>query len=219
MNPLGMWGAMRILDISLPLSESIVTWEGQPRVRLTHVRHLASGDHATVGHVSMTLHTGTHVDAPSHHILGGASAADLALSTMVGPAIVVDLQEAASISAAELDRLDIPVGAERILFRTRNSKLWDDPAHTFRRDYVGITEQGARWLVERDVRLVGTDYLSVVAWDDLVPAHRVFLAAGVVLLEGLDLRAVAPRSYTLVCLPLRLVDGDGAPARALLIDE
>jgi arylformamidase len=82
---------------------------------------------------------------------------------------------------------------------------------------VGLTVDGAKWLVERGIQLVGTDYLSVVAWTDLVAAHRILLGSGMVLLEGLDLSAVAPGDYHLVCLPLRVVGGDGAPARAVLI--
>ena len=210
---------MRIHDISLPVSESMTVWEGQPQVALTHVRHLARRDNATVGHISMTVHTGTHVDAPSHHFIDAPGADQLELATLIGPAVVVHALDAQSISANVLARLDIPPRSRRVLIRTRNSDMWRRPRAGFTRDYVGITQDGAHWLVDSGVGLVGTDYLSVVSWRDLVPAHRVLLGAGVVLLEGLDLGMVAPGAYQLVCLPLRIVDGDGSPARAVLIDE
>jgi arylformamidase len=210
---------MIIHDISLPISETLATWEGQPPIALSYLRHRGRGDHATVGAVSMTLHSGTHVDAPSHHFVAGAGADGLQLETLIGPAFVACALEADCLSAEVLSRLPIPPGSKRVLVRTRNSGLWQHPESCFTRRYVGLTEDGARWIVDQGIGLIGTDYLSVVAWDHLVPGHRVLLSAGVILLEGLDLNRIEPGEYRLVCLPLRVVGGDGAPARAVLIEE
>jgi arylformamidase len=186
---------------------------------MAHVRHLRRGDHATVGAISLSVHAGTHVDAPSHHFVNGYGVDELPLEILVGPAVVVDASGACQLSATVLSRLGIPAGTERVLVRTRNSDLWRKQPAEFTRDYVGLTEDGAHWVVEQGIRLFGTDYLSVVAWDHLLVGHRILLGATTVLLEGVDLGSVAPGEYRLVCLPLRIAGGDGAPARAVLIEE
>jgi arylformamidase len=208
---------MKIHDVSLPLSESLVVWPGDPSVRITQPSHLDRGDMYTVSRLEIGAHFGTHVDAPAHFVRGGAGVDRLALELLVGPAQVVHVPDAAVLTAEVLDGLSIPPGTERLLFRTRNSERWAGGMEEFHEDYVGFTDAGARWLVARGVRLVGIDYLSISSYDDLMPPHLTLLGAGVIVVEGLDLRGIAPGAYQLVCLPLKLVDGDGAPARAILI--
>jgi arylformamidase len=209
---------VRIYDISLPISESLVVWPGDPPIHITQPYHLDRGDEATVTRLDMGAHTGTHVDAPAHFVPGGSGVDDLDLNVLVGPALVVDAREADALSAAVLETLPIPRGTERVLFRTRNSDLWARGEHEFHEDFCAITEDGARWLIERDVRLVGVDYLSVAPFDAVIPTHRALLHAGVVAIEGLDLSGIGPGAYQLVCLPLKIAGGDGAPARAILIE-
>lgn len=208
---------MPIYDISLPISESLVVWSDDQPVRMTQPYRLEEGHTATVTHLDMGAHTGTHVDAPAHFIEGGAGVETLPLDVLVGPAVVVGAPDADVLSAELLERLPIPPGAARLLFRTRNSELWARGERAFTEDFVAVSEDGARWLVERGVRLVGVDYLSVSPFDDPTPVHRILLEAGVVVVEGLDLHAVDPGVYRLVCLPLKLVGCDGAPARAILM--
>jgi arylformamidase len=209
---------MPIHDISLPISESLVVWPGDPAIHITQPSHLDRGDEATVSRLDMGAHTGTHVDAPAHFVPGGAGIDGLDLDLLVGQALVVHALEFEALSAGVLEGLSIPAGTERVLFRTRNSERWARGETEFWTDYVGITDDGARWLVERGVRLVGLDHLSVAPFDELVPPHLTLLGAGLVVVEGLDLSNVAPGTYQLVCLPLRIVGGDGAPARAILIE-
>jgi arylformamidase len=159
------------------------------------------------------------VDAPVHFVQGGAGVDSFNLDLLVGPARVVHALEADALSASVLQALDIPPGTERVLFRTRNSERWARGEEEFWTDYVGITDDGARWLIEQGVQLVGIDYLSVAPFDELVAPHRTLLGAGLIVVEGLDLSGVAAGVYQLVCLPLKVVGGDGAPARAILIDE
>jgi arylformamidase len=208
----------KIHDISLPVSESMVVWPGDPAVHITQPSHLDRGDLYTVSRLDMGAHTGTHVDAPAHFVRGGAGVESLSLDLLVGPARVVHVPEAATLTDKVLESLPIPTGTERLLFRTRNSEHWAS-GEGFWEEYVGVTESGARWLVARGVRLVGIDYLSISSYDDLMPPHRTLLGAGVIVVEGLDLRGVAPGEYQLVCLPLKLAGGDGAPARVILIEE
>jgi arylformamidase len=115
--------------------------------------------------------------------------------------------------------LSIPPGTDRVLFRTRNSDLWVRGEQAFDEDYVGVTRDGAQWLVEHGVKLVGVDYFAVAPFDDLIVPHQILLGAGMIVVEGLDLGQVTPGIYQLVCLPLKIKDGDGAPARAILIGE
>ena len=210
---------MTIYDVSLPISESLVIWPGDPSIRITQPSHLDRGDEATVSRLEMGAHTGTHVDAPIHFIQGGSGVDRLDLNLLVGPALVVHAPEADALTAEVLEGLAIPPGTERLLFRTRNSQHWAFGEREFWTDYVGITDEGARWLIARGVRLVGVDFLSVAPYDELVPPHRTLLGAGMVVVEGLDLSDVGPGVYQLVCLPLKVVGGDGAPARAILIRE
>jgi arylformamidase len=210
---------MQIHDISLPISESLVVWPGDPPVRITQPLHLDRGDEATVSHLDIGAHTGTHVDAPAHFVRGGSGVDALDLNVLVGPALVVHALEVDALSADVLATLPIPPGTERVLFRTRNSELWARGEHKFQEDFVAITGDGARWLIERGVRLVGVDYLSVAPFDDVTPTHRALLRAGIVPLEGLNLSGIDPGTYQLVCLPLKITGADGAPARAILIEQ
>ena len=165
--------------------------------------------------MALGVHTGTHVDAPIHFVEGGATAEAIALDALIGPAWVVDATAATgSITAGDLDRFDIPADEVRLLFRTRTAHLWDAPG--FEPGFVALDATAATALVRRGVRSVGIDYLSIAPFGDPVPTHRILFEAGVVVLEGLDLRNVAPGAYDLLCLPLRIVGSDGAPARALL---
>jgi len=209
----------KIYDISLPISESLVVWRDDPPVRITYLSRMADGDHSTVSHLSLGAHTGTHVDAPVHFILDGQGVDSLDLDSLIGTALVVDTGTAVTLSEDVLSSLSIPTGTERILFHTRNSGIWVRGDRNFTADYTGLTADGARWLVSRGVRLVGIDYLSVASFTETSATHRVLLRSGVILLEGLNLSAVEPGSYMLLCLPLRIVGGDGAPARAVLIRD
>jgi arylformamidase len=209
---------MSIYDISLSVSESLVVWPGDPPISVTQVSHLDRGDHATISCLEMGVHTGTHVDAPAHFVRGGAGVDTLDLGALVGLALVAEVRDADMITADVLAELAIPLGAERVLFRTRNSNLWAQGQPEFDENFVAISEDGARWLVGRGIRLVGVDYLSVAPFGASVPTHTMLLQAGVVVVEGLNLRGIRPGMYQLVCLPLKIEGADGAPARAILMD-
>jgi arylformamidase len=199
-------GAMGIIDISVLIRTGMVTYPGDPEVRLERVKAIADGEPANISKLDFGVHTGTHVDAPSHFIDGAAGAEQLPLDALNGPCEVV-----AADSLDESAVAAVPTGAERVLFKTPNSELWAQDS--FADEFERLNGAAAKALVQRGVRLVGVDYLSV--GDEV--AHHELLGAGVVPIEGLDLRGVEPGSYELHCLPLRLVDSDGAPARAILV--
>jgi arylformamidase len=209
----------RIIDVSLPIGKDLLTWPGDPGVEVEPKKRIAGGDPSNVSLLSMGTHTGTHVDPPVHFIEGTEGIDRVALDVLVGKAIVADLRAADSIGPAELDALRLPEGTERLLCRTRNSDLWSRLPVEFPERYVAVTPEGARWLVDRGIRLVGVDFLSVEsAGAEEHPVHTTLLGNGSIILEGLDLSNAEPGSYTLACLPLRVTGGDGGPARAALIE-
>lgn len=208
--------AMELIDVTVPIRSEMFVFEGDPPVQLCQHATIAAGDLCNISRLDFSVHTGTHVDAPVHFIEGAAGVETLPLDALFGPAWVVDATgRRADLDEAALDELDIPADAQRLLFKTDNSRLWD--LETFSTDYIGLTAEAAARLVRQGVRLVGADYLSIAPNADPAPTHLVLLQAGVVILEGLDLRAVEPGPYELRCLPLRIDGADGAPARALLI--
>lgn len=203
------------IDVSVPIREGMPTYPGDPPVHIELASSIADGANANVSRLEMSSHTGTHVDAPAHFIPGGPGVDALPLDALIGPAYVVDARSLRGpIDAAALHRLGIPDGETRLIFRTRNSDLWERSA--FSADFIGLDAAAAATLVGRGVRLVGIDYLSIAPEGAPEPTHVELLAAGIVILEGLDLRSVPPGPYELVCLPLRVVGADGAPARAAL---
>jgi arylformamidase len=201
----------KLHDISVPINAAMHVYDGNPGFRLELVDSIAAGAHANVSRLDLGVHNGTHVDAPVHFIDGGAGTDSLDLETLIGPASVVDATAVSGgLDAEALGALAFPNDLTRILFKTSNSQLWSRVS--FSRDFVRLTGSGARFLVEKGVRLVGIDYLSIGDAE----AHRELLSARVIALEGLDLREVEPGKYELICLPVRLEGSDGAPARAIL---
>lgn len=193
-------------------------WEGDPEPRISRLEDHERGDAWTTTHLSFAAHIGTHVDAPLHRIRGGNTVDALALETLVGRAYVADLTAVAlEIGAEDLVARGIPQDVKRLLFKTRNGALWGREG--FQKDFVGLNAQGAQWVVERGIQLVGMDYLGAdIFLTDTAPAHDVLLSAGVVIVEGLMLNDVAAGWYTLICLPIKVQGADGAPARAVLVD-
>ncbi|MBF6605991.1 MAG: cyclase family protein [Chloroflexi bacterium] len=210
---------MRLIDVTVPLRVGMPAYPGEAAPRFHLLKSLARGDIADVSGVEMALHSGTHVDAPNHFLIGAAGVDALPLDVLVGPCRVVDVDADPHVGAADLASALGEERPERILLRTRNSRsrpaCWERPAFT--PDFAALAVDGARWLVARGTRLVGIDYLSVEPFGVAEPAtHLVLLAAGVVIVEGLDLRAVDAGSYELLCLPLPMASRDGAPARVVL---
>ena len=204
-----------IIDITRPVSADLPVWPGDPPVVIEPVARLEDGHAAAVSRLALGTHTGTHVDPPAHFLPGGVTVDALPLEVLVGPALVVGVRAAGLVDARRLASLAIPSGTERLLFKSERD-AGDVAGHGASGP---VTADGARWLVERGVRLVGVDTLSIEPATRDYPVHRTLLAAGVVIVEGLDLSGVAAGRYRLVCLPLRIAGGDGAPARAILIAE
>lgn len=208
---------MKIYDVTVPISENTPVYEGDPNVEITSANRIASGDAANVSRLCCGVHTATHVDAPAHFIEGARRVSELELEKLVGVCRVVEIDKSVmAIRAEHLENLD---GAERVLFKTRNSDFWNDFSQGFRKDFTYIASDAARALVDLQIKLVGIDYLSVEKFGaKTFDTHITLLEKEVVIIEGLDLRAVPAGDYELVCLPLKIIGGtgDGAPARTIL---
>ena len=197
---------MEIFDVSVPIRTGMVTYPGDPPVRLERWSSIADGAAANLSKLDFGVHSGTHIDAPVHFIDGAAGAEKLPLDVLFGPCVVV--------AAPDLSREAVavaPEDAERVLFKTPNSELWAQDE--FPEEFARLDGAAAQLLVNRGVKLVGVDWLSVGDED----AHHVLLEAGIVPIEGLDLRGVEPGDYFLVAAPLKIEGSDGAPARVLLV--
>jgi arylformamidase len=206
----------KIIDITVPLQSGIPVWPGSPGLEITQIKHLEAGDSSNVSRLGCDVHTGTHIDAPSHFIENGCTVEHLSLDIMVGPCSVAFLPEVMEVTHIDLDCLHLPTNTKRLLLRTRNSEFWKEGITGFRKDYTALTAKAAQWVVEQGINLIGIDYLSVQRYNDNSSTHKILLEAGVVILEGLSLANVEPGLYELICLPLKLIDAEGAPARAVL---
>jgi arylformamidase len=203
------------IDVSVTLHSGMVHWPDNPPVQIEREMSIDRGDAANVSKIAMGSHTGTHMDAPIHFVPGGEGIDMLPLDATMGEARVIASTDAVSIKRAELEPHNIQRG-ERILFKTRNSnRVWN--TDEFDEDFVYISADAAEYLAERGVRTVGVDYLSVGGYkQDGIETHYALLGAGIWIIEGLNLASVEPGNYELVCLPLKIAGGDGAPARAIV---
>ena len=211
---------MKIFDISVPVSAGMPVWPGDPQVVLERYRTISSGNFSNDSKLACSVHTGTHVDAPAHFIENGKTVENLSLNTLIGPAVVANLPEADIITPDMLDALALSPQTTRLLLKTRNSALWADPHHHFHQDFVALSTQAAQWIIRKGIDLVGIDYLSIQLFKDAEPlTHRTLLDEGIIIVEGLNLKDVAPGIYQLICLPIKLSGSDGAPTRAVLVRE
>ncbi len=203
------------IDISVPIREGMHEWPGDRPLRIRSVADVERGDAYSLSRATMTWHVGTHMDAPGHFVRGGARIDAFPPDAGVGRARVIAIRHPRQVTARELARHGVRAG-ERLLFKTRNAaRAWSSPR--FNRDFVSLAPDGARFLADRRVRLVAIDYLSIDPLDAVsMPAHHVLLGAGIWVVEGVNLHNVAPGRYDLICLPLRIVGGDGSPCRVLL---
>ena len=208
---------MKLYDVTIAVSEIVPTFPGDPKVKIDLCSSIANGDVANVSQICFGVHTATHVDAPNHFLDGTRKVAELDLYKLVGDCYVLELSD--DVLAIEPEHLEHLENVERILFKTRNSQFWNEPEKGFREDFTYISPQAAKILVEKNIKLVGIDYLSVEQFGvNSFETHITLLDKEVVIIEGLDLREVSQGNYELMCLPLKIEGGtgDGSPARTVL---
>jgi arylformamidase len=205
---------MKLIDVTVPLDSRLPTYPGNTPYTLEPIKRMARGDSSNVSSLHLSAHAGTHVDAPRHMFDEGGGIETLPLDLLCGRARVVELSTRKGITSEDLAAFDLREDV-RLLIKTHNSRLWGSPE--FHSDFIGVTESGARFLVERGVKVLGVDYLSVEEFKKPgAPAHRTLMRGGTIVIEGLNLLEVEPGSYEMFCLPLSVVGADGAPARVVL---
>ena len=206
-------------DVTVPLSNQLPTYPGDPGIQIGEWRALAKGDSANVSVVNFGAHTGTHVDAPAHFIEGAGKVEDLPLDALIGEALVVEAPQDCLVIDEDFVKTHVLPGTERVLFKTRNSAFWNEPEPKFHTDFTHLNVDSATWLRNQGAKLVGIDYLSIEkSKSPGHPTHIALLSKSIVIVEGLNLSEVPPGRYELICLPLKLRSnlGDGAPTRAVL---
>ena len=214
------WGeapATNWIDISIPFKDKMVYWPTDPVPRVERIKDRNKGDMVTLTEMQIIDHVGTHVDAPLHFIAGGMTIDRMPLNATMGRCRVIEIKDKESIKLKEIEPYSIRRG-ERILFKTHNSS-WVYKTDEFQPDYVYFSTEVAQYLVDRKVRAVGLDYLSIGTYHDrenLHDTHEILLDAGVYIIEGINLDGVKPGRYELVCLPILLQGGDAAPARVII---
>jgi len=205
------------IDISLPIYAGMIGGPRDPLVEMKLIRDPAKGDPVTMSQVTMSCHTGTHIDAPRHFFPDGAGIDELPLDTFIGPAQVIEIQDKVSIKPEELEKHNIKSG-DRILFKTNNSN-WVYDNDKFQTPYVFITKESASYLVAKKIQLVGIDYITVGGFEDKEDnriVHKAFLNGGVSIMEELNLKGVKPGRYELIAVPLRFRKGDAGHTRAII---
>ena len=210
---------MEIYDVTVQLREVMATYAGEePGPVLDFHSLMSEGESANVSALSLGSHTGTHVDSPHHFLDNGVTVEQMPVDHMIGPCYVMEFAGEGHITAADLEAAAIPAATRRLLVKTSNGRFWDDDA--FHPEFIGLDDGAGPWLVERGIVLVGIDYLSIERFHSPTHAvHKALLETGAVIVEGLDLRRVAPGEYFVVCAPLPVAGADGAPARVFLFDQ
>jgi arylformamidase len=203
------------IDVSVTVRHGMPHWPDNPPITLQRVLDTERGDVCNVSHLAMGVHSGTHMDGPVHFIHGAGGLDEMPLTATMGEARVIEIDDPGEITADELRKHRLQPG-ERVLFRTSNSdRCWH--SSSFVEDFVGLSEQAAAYLAETGVRTVGIDYLSIGGYHaDGAKIHKILLQAGIWIIEGLDLSPVTGGRYEMICLPVKLHNSDGAPARAIL---
>lgn len=204
------------IDVSLPIRSGMLHWPSDPPVSIGRVQDMEKGEPANLSRINMGVHSGTHVDAPIHFLPRGKGVDALSLDALIGMARVIEVHADAAVNSPNLEPHKIRRG-DRILLKTRNSAMRLLRRKTFSENFVHLGADGAEYLVTRGVRTIGIDYLSIGGYKkDGRAVHRRLLGAGILIIESLDLSDVPPGRYEMICLPIRILNGDGAPARILL---
>jgi len=206
---------MNYLDISLTTCRGLIHWPTDKLIKIHKIQSIAKGHSANVTQIDMSVHTGTHIDAPIHFIKGGKAVDQLSLNKLLGKCYVYDIGRVDVIDVNILNKIVIPKNVKKILFKTKNSNLWRKKK--FYKKYVALTKDAAKWITKKRIDLVGIDYLSIQRFNERNnETHKILLSKGIIILEGLNLQNIKQGVYELIVLPIKIKDSDGAPARAIL---
>jgi len=211
---------MKIFDVTFTVEQGMTVWPGDDAVQLFRQKKIEDGANANVSFVGMSVHTGTHIDAPFHFLKAGYGVEQIPLDLLIGPAQVIQVPEdAKAIDAKTLEKIVIKPGIKRVLFKTAVSLQQTTLSQVFKTDFVAIAADAAQILVDKGINVIGIDYLSIAPYKNSRPTHEILLNANTLVIEGLNLADVEEGLYMMYCLPLKLKGSDGAPARVILTQE
>jgi len=209
---------MQIIDITIPLSSKTPVWEGDRKIDIFQVANIEKGSDFNVSWMNMSVHAGTHIDAPRHLFSDGIAVDQIPIDKMIGTACLIQIPEdVREISAQVLLENGFQTDCKRLLIKTGNSRIWQTDPCSFHCEFSALTTDAADLIVKSNLWLVGIDYFSISPMSNLKPPHEILLGSEVVILENINLNNVGPGTYDLYCLPLKLVGTDGAPVRAVLV--
>lgn len=206
----------RFIDVTLPIDKGMPIWPDSTGINFSWTHCLNKGGTVNLTRLDMDVHAGTHVEGPLHYYANAISVDEIPLEIFLGRALVVDLPAVDKITANDLEKLSLPKGIKRLLFRTKNSELWKDFKQSFYEDFVGLSSGAAQWVVDKKIKLIGIDYLSVANFKQGRSVHEILLKGGVVILEGLNLLMAPAGEYEIICLPIKLIGREASPARVIL---
>ena len=207
----------KIFDISVDIQNELPVWPGDDKVQVSKSALIAEGSICNVTSLKLSGHTGTHVDAPLHFIDDGKGVESLNLETLIGTCQVLEFSTENILTRSDFEQQSINPMIPRILLKTKNSKLWENPSHEFKKEFVALSKDAAEFLVEKGVTLIGIDYLSISPYCDAPEiVHQILLEKEIIILEGIDLSKVNTGVYELICLPIKVKGADGVPCRAVL---
>lgn len=210
---------MKIYDISLPITQTLLTWPGDPAVSFAEKCSINNGDICNVTEITMGVHTGTHIDAPYHFINDGKKVHEIDLTTLLGKCIVVEVESSEYIMKKDIEHIDFQT-YKKVLFKTKNSEQFKNDLTSFNKKFISLHEDTTDYLVEKQIELIGIDYLSIEGfYSKSAYVHKTLLSNNIVVLEGLNLSDIVPMEYEIICLPIKLVGCDGAPVRVILKTE
>ena len=210
---------MKVYDISVSLGKEAATYPGDPSFMRNALGSLEEGDLFEVSIVAMSAHCGTHLDAPRHMLIDGKTIDQYSPEELIFPAWVLEIKDKEFIEKEDLKAINVQPG-DALLLKTSNSISGLSRKGIFEKEYVYLTEDAARFCAEQGIGLVGIDYISIDRYEgEDYPAHRILLGDNRLILEGISLDKVSPGKYTLICLPIKIKDGEAAPCRAVLIEE
>ncbi|GAB7016824.1 cyclase family protein [Methanogenium cariaci] len=204
------------IDISLPLGLNIPIWPNSEGITVIRTQNLDNGDPSNNSRIIADVHTGTHIDAPLHYIKEGKSVDEINTDVLIGPTFVAEFPNQAIVTKKDLEMANIPENTERLLIKTQNSQLLTK-GDKFTENFVGLSSDAAQWVVNKEIRLIGIDYLSIQPYSGFHKTHEILLKEDIVIVEGLNLTDVMTGIYQLICLPIKIEGAEGAPARAILV--
>ena len=199
-------------DISLNIKEGMLSFPGDTIPEFNKIKEI-NQDNYNLSNMRVSVHVGTHVDAPSHFIKNGRTIDEISPERFIGDVQVIEIEDEKEIRKSELEEIEFH--SNKILFKTQNSNMISE--NVFQNDFVYLNYEGAEYLIESGIDFIGIDYLTIESLDTTdFSVHKLLLKNNVIVLEGINLKDISPGNYKLIAPPLKITGAEASPVRALL---